>query len=275
MLSPGHVDSQNTLASTSSSSTDSDIENPPPPIRYNPRLGSPLLPKATLGPVRGRTTQVTFDVSQVAQTPPHRLVRRGDAECPLEPPVHNNSHRSYSDSEDTADRLVSEQKTAEAIKVYMKRCRSRSVFHSIMSTRANTTNNWLQMIMVGLTAGQAFAMTTEAIRSVSSQDIALTGAGFAFFIAVANRAREALSLDVLSFHHMSVSTDFMEIAEALQRMLIDIDTGEGYDTTALLNLQNQIVATTARAPVQNVRYSYILRCCRKESKGSLNDEEEV
>ncbi len=147
---------------------------------------------------------------------------------------------------------------------YIKKCKENGTYHHTMALRANEWHNLMNMIGTILNAGQALAMTTETVTGVSSDNIAITGAVFAFINAVASRIKDSYEFNMLGSKHQRVANDYFDTEKILTTILTELNRTNEYEERWLNQNIQKFISIGQIAPNQPVRKCSLFICVKSD-----------
>lgn len=152
---------------------------------------------------------------------------------------------------------------------YINKCKEKGKYHHIMAQHAMGWHNTMNMVGTVLNAGQALAMTVETVTGVSPNDIAITGAVFAFVSAVASRLKESYEFNILSMKHQRVANDYLDTEKILNLILSDLIRTNEYEEKWLHQNIQKFISIEHIAPNQPVRKCMFI--CERSECGERSD----
>lgn len=158
---------------------------------------------------------------------------------------------------------------------YIKICREKGNYHHDMALRANEWFNLMNMIGTVLNAGQALAMTAETVSGVSSDNIAITGAVFAFVNAIASRLKDSYEFNILSLKHQRVANDYFDTEKIMATILADLNRTNEYEEKWLNQNIQKFISIGQIAPNQPVRKCSLFICNEMYKKDKQESEPET
>lgn len=163
---------------------------------------------------------------------------------------------------DPINQHVALENTKKEISEYINKCKNRGKYHHDMALRAHEWFILMNIINVGINAGQALAMTIETITGVSSDNIAITGALFAFVGAMSNRIKDSYEFNILSVRHQRVASDYFDTEKNLTMILSDLNRTNEYEDKWLSQNIQKFISIGQIAPNQPIRKCYLFMCNR-------------
>lgn len=147
---------------------------------------------------------------------------------------------------------------------YVKKCKENGNYHHTMALRANEWYNLMNMVGTILNAGQALAMTAETVTGVSSNNVAITGAVFAFVNAVTSRIKDSYEFNMLGAKHQRVANDYFDTEKILTTILMEINRTNEYEERWLNQNIQKFISICQIAPNQPVRKCSLFICNKSE-----------
>lgn len=155
---------------------------------------------------------------------------------------------------------VALENTKNEIKNYIKKCKEKGNYHHTMALHATEWFNLINLLGTIINAGQALAMTVETVSGVSSDNIAITGAVFAFASAIASRIKDSYEFNLMSAKHQRVANDYFDTEKILTTILTDLNRTNEYEEKWLNQNIQKFISIEQIAPNQPIRKCSLFIC---------------
>ena len=145
-----------------------------------------------------------------------------------------------------------QQKNLEII----KDCQDKSKYHR---QQASYANNWFQLISltsVVITALQALVMTLETVYNTDNVSVTVTGAVFAFVLAIFNRINTSFQFNVVSVQNHYIADSFVELQKLFEML-------DEEDQALYRQYMQRYVSIIEMSHLLPVCKSRLLFCCCK------------
>lgn len=137
-------------------------------------------------------------------------------------------------------------------KKYIDECTTKAKYHRDNALNGLNWYNLLSITNVLLTSSQALVMTILSVYQSDDISIAITGASFAFVVAVFNRINTSYQFNVLSYQHNTVADDYLELSK-----FFEIDVEEGLYHKHVL----RFISITEKSHIPPIKKCHLLFLC--------------
>jgi hypothetical protein len=150
--------------------------------------------------------------------------------------------------------------TKNHINDYITSCSKKAHYHNNSALRAKQWNNIMNLFGVFLVSSQALVMTIQSVNDVSNIDVTITGAIFAFLIAVSGKFKDMYEFQVLACHHSNAADEYAGLKNSFHSLVNDIELGR-YDENIYNQYMLKYIYTNEKSHIQPVIDCKYLFCC--------------
>ncbi len=108
----------------------------------------------------------------------------------------------------------------EDINEYIEKCKLKCEYHRNQAIISKHYDNLLSIMSVVLSSAQVLAMVTELVIEQTNSVITITGAAFAFFVAINNQLKNSYAFLSLSVSHHHLADEYSELRHDLATMRV-------------------------------------------------------